>query len=123
MEAGFEGVFWVECSQIPVNSDVAAFFSFGVNSKKVLKGVLEFWLELGGFGVENRRFGSANLGMVGGSNSLGHVRESGGWYKSFAGLAYNYATTSLLLNHPQRILLTHLSTQIPIPRLSRFLLP
>ena len=42
MEAEFEGVFWVERSQMPINSDVAAFFSFGVNSKKVLKGVLEF---------------------------------------------------------------------------------
>ena len=58
---------------MPVNSDVAAFFSFGVNSKKVLNGVLEFWLELGGFGVENGRFGSANLGVVGGNRCLGHV--------------------------------------------------
>lgn len=75
MEAGLGGVFWVECSQMPVDSDVAAFFSFGVNSKKVLKGILEFWLELGGFGVENGRFGSANLGVVGGNNSLGHMRR------------------------------------------------
>ena len=42
MEAGIGGVFWVEYPQMPVNSDVAAFFFFGVNSKKVLKGVLEF---------------------------------------------------------------------------------
>lgn len=87
MEADFEGVFWVERSQMPVNSDVTAFFPFGWNSKKVLKGVLEFWLELGGFGVENGRFGSANLGVVGGNNSLGHVGEGGGWYKSFAWMA------------------------------------
>lgn len=45
-----------------------------MNSKKVLKGVLEFWLELGGFGVENGRFGSADLGVVGGNRCLGHVK-------------------------------------------------
>ena len=37
--------------------------------------------------MENGRFGSANLGVVGGNNSLGHVGEGGGWYKSFAWMA------------------------------------
>ena len=67
MEAEFEGVFWVERSQMPINSDVAAFFSFVVNSKKILKGILEFWLELGGFGEENGRFGSAIGGWLRGT--------------------------------------------------------
>ena len=39
----------------------------------------------------NGQFGSANLGVVEGNNSLGHVSESGDGYKSFAWMANNFA--------------------------------
>ena len=40
--------------------------------------------EMGGLAVQI-------LGVVGGNRCLGHVGEGGGRYKSFAGLANNYA--------------------------------